>query len=86
MLLGNWITRFTESLANGPVRVEIYPPVMSVVAEWTHGKKRAGQIEAENLNIRSRHLEHVGNLCQTLRPDADRVPVIDAVVELGVWR
>jgi hypothetical protein len=46
MLLGNWITRFTESLANGPVRVEIYPPVMSVVAEWTHGKKRAGQIEA----------------------------------------
>src|SRR5208282_2456542 len=51
---------FTESLPDGAVGVEVDLPIIVVVAEGTHGQHRAGHLQIENLDHRSRVFHHVG--------------------------
>src|SRR5664279_1201787 len=82
MLFGRRQTSGGESVANRAVGVEIYLPVVLVVAVGTNGKHWAGKREGQNLHVGSRVGEHVRNLRQVRLQQRDGLVDVNRVIEL----
>src|ERR1044071_2962584 len=73
-----------ESFANNPIGVEVNLPVVIRVTIGTHGEHRAVQVEFEDLHIRRRIGDHVGNFGEPLFEQLDRFVVVHGVGQLGL--
>src|SRR5271169_2852414 len=82
VLFGSRQSSAGASVANDSVGVEVHLPVVRVVAVGTYRKHRPGQREGQNLDVRRRIGEDVGNLRQIGLQQGDGPLCIHRVIEL----
>src|SRR5208337_1801512 len=83
VLLGYFEAGSGEGLFNQPVCVEIYLPVVLVVAVRTHGQYRSRKIEGKDLYVGRRIGHNVWNARQGLLERRHRYVHIHAMRQLG---
>jgi hypothetical protein len=71
-------------VANGAVSVEVHLPVVLVIAVRTNGKYRTRERERQNLDVRRRSGQHVGNLGQVGLEQRDDLVHVGRVIKLGL--
>src|ERR1700729_2014829 len=82
MLLWNRETGIREGLADQPIGIEIYLPVVSIVAVRAHGQHGACEIEGDDLDVGRGLSEDVWYLRNRRFQQRDRLLGIDSVGQL----
>ncbi len=76
--------RLSEGLPDHAVRIEVDLPVVVIVDIWPHSQHRPCQIELEDLHVRGRVFQDIGDHCKMLPQHSDGISVVYPMIQLGL--